>query len=60
MKQKPTSIFRKDVLVKTAEELYALRGDPAREHTLVFCGTPEEFAFFKARLCEWARKRIRP
>lgn len=41
-------------------DLYAVRGDPSREHTLVFYGTPDEFAFFKARLCEWAKKRILP
>lgn len=32
--------------------------DPSREHALVFHGTPEEFAFFKARMDEWAKKRI--
>jgi len=41
------------------QELYAVRGDASREHTLVFWGTPDEFAFFKARLCEWAKKRVR-
>lgn len=40
------------------KDIYAVRGDPSREHTLVFHGTPEEFAFFKARLDEWAKKRI--
>lgn len=39
-------------------KLYAVRGDVSREHTLIFHGTTDEFAFFKARLCEWARKRI--
>jgi len=43
---------------KVLKEVYAVRGDPSREHTLVFYGTPDEFAFFKARLCEWAKKRI--
>ena len=43
---------------KVLTDLYAVRGDPSREHTLVFHGTPEEFAFFKARLDEWAKKRI--
>lgn len=40
------------------KDIYAVRGEPSREHTLVFHGTPDEFALFKARLCEWARKRI--
>lgn len=39
-------------------KFYAVRGEPSREHTLVFHGTPDEFAFFKARLDEWAKKRI--
>jgi hypothetical protein len=43
---------------KVMNDLYAVRGEPSREHILHFHGTPDEFAFFKARLDEWAKKRI--
>jgi hypothetical protein len=43
---------------KVLTDLYAVRGGPPREHTLVFHGTPDEFAFFKTRMDEWAKKRI--
>lgn len=46
------------VIEKALTDLYAVRGEPSREHILHFYGTPDEFAFFKARLCEWAKKRI--
>ena len=52
--------LKRDRPTEILVEVYAVRGDPSREHTLVFHGTPDEFAFFKSRLDEWAKKRISP
>lgn len=41
-------------------QIYAVSSNPPREHALIFCGTEDEFAYFKHTLSDWAKKRISP